>query len=106
MNFWQNGDERIDLIHDDACHDWYRILSIKKLDDGKIRFVEQCDGYFESDVTKERAIATLKEAIDWIEARGLESLNPPERLDISLADQADIFLNALEGYNEDKKAES
>lgn len=43
-----------------------RILSIKKQAYPKIRFREECDGYFCTEMTKEEAVEALQEAIDWL----------------------------------------
>jgi hypothetical protein len=44
-----------------------RILSIVKLENGCIKFTEECDGYFALEVSKEDAIKLLNDAIDWIQ---------------------------------------
>lgn len=43
-----------------------RVFSIAE-ENGKILFCEECDGYFCQEYEKKEAIASLQEAIDWID---------------------------------------
>lgn len=43
-----------------------RIMSIG-IEDGSVKFVEECDGYYSTHMSKQDAINALKEAIEWIE---------------------------------------
>lgn len=44
-----------------------RVVSIKKLDNGNVRFREECDCYFEFTLTKEEAKQLLTEALEWLD---------------------------------------
>ncbi len=48
-----------------------RIFSIS-VNEGKIRFREECDSYFYEDYSKEEAIELLEEAIKWIKAQEIK----------------------------------
>lgn len=43
-----------------------RVLSISKTPEGNIRFLEECDGYFSVELSREAAIEALNEAIEYI----------------------------------------
>jgi len=43
-----------------------RVLAVAIESDGKVQFVEQCDGWFGTTVTPEQAVEILEEAIAWI----------------------------------------
>jgi len=49
-----------------------RIVSLSVESDGRIRIGEECDGWFATVVSKERAISMMKKAIEWIEGAEYE----------------------------------
>lgn len=71
MKYWKMGHTDqgygpVGLILRATPHE-NRVLSIAKIQDGKVRFAEECDGHFDSVMTVEDAISALREAINWIE---------------------------------------
>lgn len=44
----------------------YRIVAITVDDDGAVRFIEQCDDYYQDTLSPDDAVAALEEAIRWI----------------------------------------
>jgi hypothetical protein len=52
------------LILVDSCDG--RTLSISNVEDGKIKFLEECDGHFHATMRADYAIEALQEAIEWI----------------------------------------
>lgn len=54
------GDEAIRLEHN--------IFSVSVTNENKVKIMEECDGYYGKEFTKEDAIAMLEEAIGWIKA--------------------------------------
>lgn len=67
MKYWViKKKNKISLDERPGTNDfWPRVFSIKKEGD-KIRFREECDGYFFVQMTKQEAIDALQEGIDWI----------------------------------------
>ena len=45
------------------------VFCISILDDGKVEFIDDCDGYFTKEFDKGEAIELLQEAIEWIKLR-------------------------------------
>ena len=44
------------------------IFSVSVTDENKINIMEECEGYYEKEFTKEDAIAMFEEAIEWIKS--------------------------------------
>jgi len=42
------------------------VMSIRENESGKIELREECDGYYNKECSKDEAIETLQEAIDWL----------------------------------------
>lgn len=51
-----------------------RVLSVKLIPHGKVRFREECDGYYNIDLSKEDAAEMLKEAIEYISDKTKQKL--------------------------------
>lgn len=54
----------------DDSWDREKVIEIKLLNNGEVRFMENCDGYYWFSVPKEEAIAILQEVIDLIKEEG------------------------------------
>lgn len=74
MQYWKETPrpEGKELTLLDTTEHWNRerILEIKLLKDGEVRFMEKGDEYYWFATSKDEAIALLQEAIEWIKADG------------------------------------
>lgn len=52
-----------------------RVLAVAVDSDGKVQFIEQCDGWFGAAVTPEQAVEALEEAIAWIRQHAVMPAN-------------------------------
>jgi hypothetical protein len=71
MKYWKKGnnsngygEEAIILKCDDDYED--RVLSVTHKKDGKVMFMEECDGHFSVSFTKQEAVEMVNELLNFI----------------------------------------
>jgi len=68
MKYWVEGTaDQSHLIGISLLDNGYDNVLSLSVEDGKIVFTEECDGYYNVVLSKEDAKAALQEAIDWID---------------------------------------